>query len=51
MNHALEQDLMSVEMRLVENLADAMNKFAGQITGINESMDTKTSAYFQTVTQ
>lgn len=45
-NDKLEEDLMAVEMRLVENLTEAMAKFQGQVQGINDAMETKTTDYF-----
>jgi hypothetical protein len=45
-NDKLEEDLMAVEMRLVENLAEAMSKFQAQVQGINDTMETKTTDYF-----
>lgn len=49
LNSKLVNDLLSLEVRQVENLTSAMVKFNGQIDLLNGQMDSDTSEYFNDI--
>ena len=47
MSAKLEDDLMHVEIRLMQNLQEAMDDFKSRIDEINKTMDEETNKYFE----